>query len=117
MNTLLQKIFPYGMQEQEDGTWVFFNRSYKPAGLNLDYSPWVEYKDYPVNFRLKELDRATVAKLSVDGSDTPHPRGMEGENMIHFYDDESNPMSSEDNMAAYLKKLEILMRLKPDDAK
>ena len=108
---MFRKLFPYGMQEQQDGTWVFFNRDYKPVGMNVGYLPWVEYKDHPVDFRLKGLDPATVAKLSVDGIDSPQPIGMDGENMIFFYDEKNDPLTSEEKMNAYLEKLKILMHL------
>lgn len=31
----LRSLFPYGMELQRDGSWVFFNGDYKPVGVSL----------------------------------------------------------------------------------
>ena len=97
-----QAFFPYGMQQQEDGSWVFFNRAYKPVGMVT--SDYITYSDHPVSIRLKGLGPATRAKLDIDGE------GGAGDT-IYFYDDASQPTLSAANMQAYLKRLEILLRL------
>ncbi len=96
-----QALFPYGMEMQEDGSWVFFNRHYKPVGMNT--GAWINYSEHPVRFRIKELGAATRAKLSQGGEDLG--------DRIHFYEDATQPTLSAAKMEAYLKKLEILMRL------
>lgn len=64
--TLRNYFFPYGMRKQTDGTWVLFNRRYKPVGMRtLDY---VNYDDYPVSFKLAREDKRMLAKLSHTGA-------------------------------------------------
>lgn len=96
-----EALFPYGMEMQEDGSWVFFNRDYKPAGINT--KGWVDYNSYPVKFKLKPFGGATREKLRLT-SDPDDKR-------IYFYDDATQPTSSNANMQAYLNKLETIMRL------
>lgn len=100
-----QAIFPYGMEMQDDGLWAFFNRSYKPVGMNT--SEWVGFNEYPVKFRLKGLGPSTRAKLDVDGDGTNR--------RIYFYNDATQPTLSPTHMKAYLMRLEILMRLRVDE--
>lgn len=96
-----QAIFPYGMEMDEDGSWAFFNRSYKPVGMNTD--KWIDFNDHPVKFKLKGLGPSTRAKLDVHGQGT--------DRRIYFYNDATQPTLSAANMKAYLKRLEIIMRL------
>jgi len=96
-----QAIFPYGMEMDEDGSWAFFNRSYKPVGMNTD--EWINFNEYPVKFKLKGLGPSTRAKLDIHGKGT--------DVRIYFYDDATQPTLSAANMKAYLKRLEIIMRL------
>lgn len=96
-----QALFPYGMEQHKDGSWVFFNRDYKPVGMNT--VDWVDYNNHPVRFRIKGLGPAKRAKLDIHGSGTG--------TRIYFYDDATQPTLSAANMAAYLKRLEIIIRL------
>jgi len=101
---VIRKFFPYGMDKQEDGTWVFFNRDYKPVGMTGDQ--WLNYTDYPSRVTLKKLGPATREKLSIHGNGH-----ADDNNRIYFYDDGTAPLLSEKDMNAYMRKLEILMRL------
>lgn len=96
-----QALFPYGMEMQVDGSWVFFNREYKPVGMNTE--GWVDYNDHPVKFQLKGFGEAKRKKLRLKSN----PDGKR----IYFYDDATEPTSSAANMQSYLKKLETIMRL------
>jgi len=98
----MQAIFPYGMEMDDDGLWTFFNRSYKPVGMNTN--EFIDYKDHPVRFKLKGLGPATRDKLDVRGKGT--------DRQIFFYDDATRPTISADTMKAYLKRLKIIMRLR-----
>ena len=96
-----QAIFPYGMEKHEDGSWVFFNREYKPTGMNTN--AYIKYEEYPVKFRVKGLGPAKRARLDIHGKGT--------DDRIYFYDDATQPTLSARNMKAYLERIEILMRL------
>ena len=103
--------FPYGMRLQRGGGWVFFNRNYKPVGMNLGVGPgtWIRYGDWPVAVRLTEVERGTLARLSWTGA-YDEARAVPGQ-AVHFYDETSEPLMSARNMDAYLTKLGRLMLL------
>ena len=67
---------------------------------------WLNYTDYPSRVKLKKLGPATREKLSIHGND--HAGDS---NRIYFYDDGTAPLLSKKDMNAYMRKLEILMRL------
>ena len=93
--------FPYCIQKEKDGSWVILNRNYKPVGMNT--GDFVEYKKHPVSARPRSLTAATLKKLSYKG---------ESESRVYLYNDGTNPLTSKENMDAYLKKLAILMKVK-----
>lgn len=93
--------FPYCIQKQEDDSWVLLNRNYKPVGFNT--SDFINYGDYPVSIKLKGIGLATLKNLSYNDEETS--------NMVYLYNDSCVPSGSASAMSAYLKKLEILMKL------
>lgn len=103
--------FPYGMELQRGGDWVFFNRNYKPVGMNLGVGPgtWIRYRDWPVAAKLTDVERGTLARLSYTGA-YDEARGVPGQ-AVHFYDETAEPLMSVRNMDAYLTKLRRLMLL------
>ena len=103
---LFRMYFPYGMEKQPDGSWVLFNRHYKPVGFNTP--DHIDYGAYPVSFDSR-LVPSTKAKLSWTGEDTG--------DRVFFYNDGCYPTASGANMKAYLGKMRLLMklRLKYDD--
>jgi hypothetical protein len=94
--------FPYCLQRQKDGSWVFLNRNYKPIGFNTD--DYITYENQPVSMRLEGLGPAMVKKLSVSGC-VDYER-------IYLYKDGSSPATSKAAMTDYLEKLGLLMSLK-----
>lgn len=99
--TLKTVYFPYALRKQPDGRWVVLNRYYRPVGINV--AEPVELDKYPVSVELPELDEATLQRLSHDG-DIEH-------DTIYLYNDGSVPTMGPEYMEAYLKRLEILLRL------
>lgn len=93
--------FPYCIEKQSDGTWVVLNRQYKPVGFNTD--DYIQYKDYPVSAKLRGIGPEFCKKLSYTGDNNG--------DRIYLYNDGCNPINSKADMAAYLKKLEILAKL------
>ena len=100
-------LFPYGMQLQNNRSWVFFNRSYKPVGMTT--GSFVEYGDWPVGVRLSDLDRRTLADLSYTGV-YDEEWEIPGKS-VHFWEDMSRPTGSARNMDTYLWKLRTLAAL------
>ena len=98
---LRQMIFPYGMEKDHAGNWVFFNRGYKPVGDGS--SDFVSWDDPKHRVKIKGLGPAKLKQLDHDGIG-------EG-NRIYFYDDATNPAQGGKHLESYLSKLEILMKL------
>ena len=94
-------FFPYCLEKQEDGRYVFLNREYKPVGFFT--SDWINYADYPVLVKLK-ITKALAKKLS--GSEEG------GTERIFLYNDATNAVGSKANMDAYLAKLALLAKLR-----
>jgi len=93
--------FPYCIEKCADGSWVLLNRNYKPVGFNT--SNFINYADYPVAMKLKGLGPSTLKKLSY--------KDEEPSDRVYLYNDGCVPTSSSAAMNAYLKKLEILLKL------
>jgi hypothetical protein len=100
--TVRQAMFPYGMAKNEDGTWTFFNRSYKTVGTTTD--DWSDWNDPKHKIAIKGLTAAKLKKLDVDDLGTG--------NRIYFYNDGCVPTHSAASLKAYLDKLAILIGLK-----
>lgn len=92
---------PYCLDRQPDGRYAVLNRRYKPVGFVT--SEWVDYAAHPVLVRVKGLDPATAARLSIDG------RG--DLDRIYLYNDATCPTASAANMRLYLDRLAILAGL------
>lgn len=100
--------FPYCLQELKDKSWVVLNRNYKPVGSGT--TEFVEYEDVIQDrMRIARITPAQAKKISykgeIDGTVT-------GDRTIYLYNDGCIPTSSEKDMAAYLKRLAVLMKLK-----
>ena len=102
-----QVMFPYLMQKNDDGSWTFLNRHYKPVGLNTDRV--VTYDDPDHRVMLRGLTVAHMRALAA-GSNDGDEVGRDT-TVIHLYGDDTAPERSRENMEAYLQKLAILMRL------
>jgi len=93
--------FPYCIQKQADGSWVVLNRQYKPVGFNT--GEYIKYEEFPVSAKLQGIGPAIANKLAYSGEASG--------DRIYLYNDGCIPTDSKTNMAAYLKKLEILAKL------
>ena len=93
--------FPYCVEKQDDNSWVFLNRNYKPVGFNT--SDFIKYEDHPVSMKLTGIRLATLRKLSCDDE--------KPSNKVYLYNDGCIPTSSASAMSEYLKKIEILLKL------
>lgn len=101
-----QILFPYGMSRNKDGSWTFVNRLYKTCGTNT--KRYVEWDDPEHRIYLKGLTAAVMRRLSVDSR---FEGVMKDTAFIHFYDDDTIPEASAENMRAYMVKLQILIGL------
>ena len=93
--------FPYCLEKLEDGSYIVLNRDYSPVGFAT--GGFVGHKGFPHRVRISGLGPATAAKLSHNKSPDV--------GTIFLYNDGSVPTQNGANMAAYLKRLAILMKL------
>ena len=92
----------YCLKKQKDGSYIVLNRDYKPLGLNT-YED-VKYEKYPIATKLPGMTKNKAIELSWnDSSETDN---------IFLYNDGTNPIQSKNNMSEYLKKIEMLAKLK-----
>ncbi len=94
--------FPYCLQQQKDNKFVVLNRKYKPLGFFT--SEFLNNEEFPVLVEFHGLTEKIVMELAVDGSTNK-------EN-IYLYNDECVPTNDKKSMEKYLKKLELLSKLK-----
>lgn len=104
MSELRQTHLPYCLSKQADGRYVVVNRRYKPLGFTT--KEWVKYEEHPVGWALKGLTAKRIAALSWSGS--------ESADMIYLYNDGCIPTDSAAHMAAYCKRLALLMKLQAE---
>ncbi|QSV55098.1 MAG: hypothetical protein HEP80_15660 [Dolichospermum sp. UKL201] len=97
-------FLPYCLQKQPDEKYAVLNRRYKPLGFNT--REHIEYEDYPICVKLKGIGSATAAKLSWNCDSNT--------DIIYLYNDGCFPTKSSEDMKNYLKRLEILAKLKVD---
>ncbi len=102
LNDFRAIYLPYYLKKQEDGKYIVLNREYKPLGFN-SYEQF-NYSDYPISTNLKGITEKKAIELSWNNS-------PDKEN-IFLYNDGLNPINSKSNMTKYLKKLELLAKLR-----
>ena len=93
---------PYCLKKQSDGKYIVLNREYKPIGFKT--RDRVDYEKYPIAVKFKRFTAKTAATLSWSGSANV--------NSIFLYNDGCVPTKGAKNMRDYLKKLEILAKLR-----
>lgn len=103
INSTRAIYLPYCVQQLGDKTWVILNRNYKPLGSGT--TDYVEYEDIPIAFRIAKITPAQAKKISYKGD-------ADATEIIYLYDDGCVPTYSKKDMAAYLPRLEALMKLK-----
>ena len=93
--------FPYCVQRLKDGRYITRNRYYKQLGIQS--SEWVNYETHPSAIGIK-ITLAAAKKISWENSDD-----LEA---IFLYNDGCVPTDSAAHMAAYCKRLAVLMKIK-----
>ncbi|OAV72490.1 hypothetical protein Barb6_01076 [Bacteroidales bacterium Barb6] len=103
---------PYGMQRNEKGQWIIFNRRYKPLGYNQNV--WSEnyFADLPIHTAYKGLTEKVLLSIAAkDGKAIK--RDEKGQICsVWLYNDATNPMNDSSQWKTYWSKLEILAKLK-----
>lgn len=92
-------FLPFHLTQTESGKWSIQNRYYKPLGFKADHHG-IDYEMFAV--RLHGFGPAKQKLVAFDGKI---------DNGIRLYDDGCFPTSSKKHMDAYMKRLEILMKV------
>lgn len=93
--------FPYCIKRIADGRYIPLNRNYKPLGIQS--SDWVTYETDP---------SATAIAITAAAARNISWAGSEDLDTIYLYNDGCIPTESAAHMSAYLKRLDVLMKLK-----
>ena len=96
--------FPYCLQQLGDSTWIILNREYRPLGVNM--ARWVDHELTPIDCRIARILPSQRKKLCCEGDGSGR--------RIYLYKG-SIPIHSAPEMAAYLRRLGILMRFRAPD--
>ncbi|MBC8316511.1 MAG: hypothetical protein H8E41_01300 [Desulfobulbaceae bacterium] len=111
MNNVARVYFPYCLDKQKDGSWVFLNRLYKPVGFNTQPQEWIEYRDYPVSIFLEDISDDLIREIAGCDKDVWTDDDHQV-TRIYLYGDMSDPTRSEEDMKRYMGRLESVMKLK-----
>lgn len=119
LNNFFAINLPYGIERNEQGEWVAFNREYSPLGYSEKSSLTIEDEikktNAPLYCKYNRITEQTLLKLAIKGEESVR-RDEEGNiKRIWLYDDSTNPNHSANKLinhyAEYWKKLEILAKL------
>lgn len=111
---------PYGIERNEQGEWVAFNREYSPLGYteksSLKIEDEIEKTDTPLYCKYEDITEEMLLNLSVNGEKSVR-RDEKGEiTRVWFYDDNTNPalgsMDVRRKYNEYWRKLEVLAKLR-----
>lgn len=105
MEELRRTHMPYCIQRLQDGRYIILNRHYKPLGVQTD--DWVEYETHPSAVAIN-ITPARARALDWDG--------REDTECVYLYNDGCIPTESDAHMTAYLRRLAVLMKIKPRKA-
>jgi hypothetical protein len=89
----------YALIGDNSGNWVAVNRNYKPIGFTS--TSLENYADYPISHRFSRLTKSFREAISWDGKGG-------NDTTIYLYTSYNHPLKSPENMASYLKRLELL---------
>lgn len=106
---MLHTHFPYCVERLDDGRWIVLNRSYKPLGMTVPVTTWVDYTrgSHQVSFKRGELDEETLSVVATSvqrDEDAAIQR-------FYLYADACLPTAGPGHMAAYLERLAALANL------
>src|ERR1700686_1260108 len=90
-------FLPYIIYQNQDGSYLFLNRHYKPAGMVPNPEDWVDYEACSQRFLVRGLTPEIAAKIS--------GRGLPDAGWITLYHDGCRPQDSSKNLSQYLKRL------------
>lgn len=102
--TLRRSHFPYCIERVREERYVILNRDYHSIGAPLGERG--ELDDYAVN--IKRMTQNKANNLSWEG--------YSSKESIYLYNDGTRADISDKTMSAYLKKLELLMRMTTKEA-
>ena len=105
LHNFLKINFPYGIELNELGKWVAFNREYKPLGWNTN--EYVKYEDYPIATKFNGLTENFLIQLGNVKRDDNDKIVK-----VYLYDDATNPNKGGIYWDNYAEKLKMLSQIK-----
>jgi len=103
---------PRGMERNNKGKWIVFNRDYKPIGFNQ--SDFVKYEEFPIYTKYKGLTEKLILEIGNPDSIERDEHGKICK--FWLYNDVTNPMNNND-WSTYWKKLQKLAKLQRSNKK
>ena len=104
---------PYGIQKNDNGEWMAFNREYVPLGCNdrkfqYDLSKPTKAEQEVLYTAYKQLTDAAIVKIA---GDKYVRRNDNGEITVAFlYDDGTNPQTFPEHWDSYFAKIKALSK-------
>jgi len=95
--------FPYCLHQLDDKSWIVLNRNHKPLGSGP--AAFANFEDIDPEIRIARITPNQARQLSSLGD-------AGGAGRIYLYNDGCIPTDNRKNMAGYLKRLSVLMKLK-----
>jgi len=100
---------PYGMEKNEKGEWMVFNREYKPLGFNSKKKE--VYENYPIFTKFSGLTDECILKIA-SRSEEKEEDGKMKIYKFWFYNDETNPIKNSNNWLIYCNKIKQISKYK-----
>jgi len=100
---LYRYFLPYVILLLSDGSYIFLNRFYKPAGMMSRHGDWVDYEACSPRFTVRGLTPEIASKISV--------RGSADVRWITLYDDGCRPQDNDKNRRAHFQRLKLFYDL------
>jgi hypothetical protein len=121
LNDFFRINLPYGIQKNEKGEWMAFNREYEPLGFNernfsFPESTNLSKDDLPIFTKYKNVTEKKL--LEIGKSDDPESiyRNNKGEiYRVYLYNDATNPVNQMKDVPElwerYFYKIKLLSKL------
>ena len=102
---------PYGMERNNNGEWMFFNREYVPLGWSSHAQSYKAFvSQLPLYTKYTKPTDATLVKLAWE-SESGITRNEKGEiTKVFFYNDRTNPQNDPKCWSQYLDKIKLLSK-------
>ncbi len=117
LNDFFRINLPYGIEKNDKGEWLAFNREFVPIGWNEKHtgqsiSAEDSYAELPIRTKYKNATEKILKQL-IDETSAEEYDAQGNIKRIFLYEDGTNPVNynTKENWDTYLKKIKILSQL------